>query len=497
MTYTDGYIQDNYGTIDVDSASDFSYSGYIKIEDEIIYYGERDTWGQDSFRQCLRGQLGTVASDHPDNTPVYQYIIGTGDASWNPLYVTPISDNTRVYVDWDGDGIADRPNGDVPVGTTYIDINRFEIAKLWDTVEGDGDNGGAHIWAVDSTDTVPPYREKIITVYYGEAAGAHSQQGYDWGFSLIPLHPAFVFDLVLDKAADKSEAFSGDTIYYTFTVTNHGNTTIYDIAIDDPMFGNITWDPTDDVDADGRLDELADDASATASASYIVTSGDDPGPIINTAIAKGYQEDGQAGEADVISNIDDWTVDLLAPATINVTKNVVGPDGTEAADDTTGFTVTLDSSNEKPISEGVTATYSNLGPGTYTISENNIPSNYTFVGYSIDEDLNTAGAQITVTSGGVVDLVVTNKQKGSYHKHCQKCNSNPDGDDVADNHSFTVQRGGADDKAIAENAPNFYTVNPGTYIITEVDDGNYTLTSITGDNDSDASNGGNGYRRKR
>ncbi|MDZ7838524.1 MAG: hypothetical protein U5N58_11590 [Actinomycetota bacterium] len=47
----------------------------------------------------------------------------------------------------------------------------------------------------------------------------------------------------------------------------------------------------------------------------------------------------------------------------------------------------------------------------------------------------------------------------------------------------------ADDKAIAENAPNFYTVNPGTYIITEVDDGNYTLTSITGDNDSDASNG--------
>ncbi|MDZ7838525.1 MAG: hypothetical protein U5N58_11595 [Actinomycetota bacterium] len=67
-------------------------------------------------------------------------------------------------------------------------------------------------------------------------------------------------------------------------------------------------------------------------------------------------------------------------------------DGTEAADDTTGFTVTLDSSNEKPISEGVTATYSNLGPGTYTISENNIPSNYTFVGYSIDEDPNTAGA---------------------------------------------------------------------------------------------------------
>jgi len=76
-----------------------------------------------------------------------------------------------------------------------------------------------------------------------------------------------------------------------------------------------------------------------------------------------------------------------------VTKDIVDPNGNPVADPTGGFTVTLDSADQKGIAEGVTATYSNLGPGTYTIVENTIPSNFTFDSYSIDEDPVTPGAR--------------------------------------------------------------------------------------------------------
>ena len=98
-------------------------------------------------------------------------------------------------------------------------------------------------------------------------------------------------------------------------------------------------------------------------------------------------------------------------ATITVTKDILNPDGSAVADPTGGFTVTLNAASQQPIAEGVIATYSNLGPGTYTIVENTIPSNFTFDSYSIDEDTNTPGAQITVESGETENLVVSNRQK--------------------------------------------------------------------------------------
>ena len=55
---------------------------------------------------------------------------------------------TRVYVDWDGDGIADLPYAGA--ANNWVDLNTFQIAKLYDTIENDGDNGGALIWALSA-----------------------------------------------------------------------------------------------------------------------------------------------------------------------------------------------------------------------------------------------------------------------------------------------------------------------------------------------------------
>ena len=326
-TQTDESVDLSETTIDVDNASDFSSLGYIIIDSEIMQYTVRDTSGQESFGGLTRGALGTTIATHADNTPVYQYD-NTGNASWNPLYVTPTSSNAIIYVDWNGDGIADSPSG--TVNGNAIALNIYGIGKLWDVLEGDGDNGGAHIWALGYTTTQYDSRNlnsnisnstttilangsissysssgyikidneiikytgksgnsftgcvrgqfgtgsashnagaaiyqfvggtgdwstdkdnanvKLITVYYGEASGADSTLGYDWGYSLVPLSPEFVAQLVINKTSDPtsgSDVSPGDTIVYTLSYKNTGNTAADNVVITDTIPANTTLVP--------------------------------------------------------------------------------------------------------------------------------------------------------------------------------------------------------------------------------------------------------------
>ncbi|EEB9150764.1 DUF11 domain-containing protein, partial [Salmonella enterica subsp. enterica serovar Paratyphi B] len=69
----------------------------------------------------------------------------------------------------------------------------------------------------------------------------------------------------------------GDTIAYTFTVTNTGNVTVTDIAVQDPRAGAVTCDVT----------ALAPGQVATCTAApYTVTAADETaGEVVNTATA--------------------------------------------------------------------------------------------------------------------------------------------------------------------------------------------------------------------
>jgi uncharacterized surface anchored protein len=114
----------------------------------------------------------------------------------------------------------------------------------------------------------------------------------------------------------------------------------------------------------------------------------------------------------------------------------------------------------------------------YTIAEDTIPANFTFGSYSIDEDTGTAGAQITVTSGATVNLVVSNRQTPATITVVKDVVA-PDGTtDVSDNHIFSITLNNQT-KPVAEGAPNTWTVNPGSYSATETIDADYELVSIT------------------
>jgi uncharacterized repeat protein (TIGR01451 family) len=358
------------------------------------------------------------------------------DASWNPLYVTPVEDGTRVFVDWNGDGIADKPYSGAP--NYYIDLNRFDIGKLWDPGPGgwapkggvpysgpaDGDNGGAYIWAENSVTRVPV---KIV-VYYGEQSGAHSQQGYDWGYSLIPLSPEFKYDMSLDKEADREVANIGDTITYTFTVENTGNSPIYDVIIDDPMFSSYNLES-------GNPDPLDEGKTAVFQATYVVqesdlkdTNGDgEPDPIENTAIAKGSKKNN--GQKNVFSNEATETVDIIYTASIEIVKSgtldmtVEGDPQVANAGDTitykftvkntgnvtlTGVTVTdpLVTVLGEPITLAPSASDSTTFTGTYTLTQADINAG------KVDNTATATGTdplnkKVTDTDSETVDIVLS------------------------------------------------------------------------------------------
>ncbi|MGY4719286.1 DUF7507 domain-containing protein [Naumannella huperziae] len=78
----------------------------------------------------------------------------------------------------------------------------------------------------------------------------------------------------------------GDRIDYTFLVTNTGNVTLTDIAVNDPLIADVTCPIT----------QLAPGAQTTCAASYTLTQADiDAGTVENTATATGTDPNG--GEA--------------------------------------------------------------------------------------------------------------------------------------------------------------------------------------------------------
>jgi uncharacterized repeat protein (TIGR01451 family) len=402
-TLTDEDVDLTEDRIDVDSASGFSNSGYIKIDDEIIYYGSRDTYGQHSFRDCVRGQLSTTAAEHSNDTTVQQYSITPGDASWNPLYVTPISDNTRVYVDWNGDGTPDRPNGDVSAGTTYLDLDVFDIAYLWDTLESsppDGDNGGAHIWAVDASD---PGSEKIIVVYYGEASGANSTTGYDWGYTLIPLHPTFVsrYDISFDKVFEG--LYEGEAVSAAFT---------------------LYYDPDGTVPVSGDDITGSNPVSITTNGETVTFSGVVPGDYVikETVYPAGYvpmtDKAVTLDENGNVTGLPDEINNLSETGTVTIKKYL---DGSPATEGSFEFDVTPDDPDKDFTLDGspYETTINVVCGQTYTITEDGLSSCHEFD--SIDASgltpnstpIGDTGIEFTAVGGDNGTIIFNNTTKTS------------------------------------------------------------------------------------
>ena len=146
--------------------------------------------------------------------------------------------------------------------------------------------------------------------------------------TLIDAAPA----VTLEKtAADPTGNAAGDTIDYSFLVTNTGNVTLDPVTVDDPLAGEVTCPET----------VLAPDESTTCDATYALTQADvDAGEVVNAATASGTPPIGAAVTAD-----DSVTTVIPAEPVIVLDKFVTALSGVEAGDQVNYSFVVTNSGN--------------------------------------------------------------------------------------------------------------------------------------------------------
>jgi LPXTG-site transpeptidase (sortase) family protein len=183
-------------------------------------------------------------------------------ANGSPVFVTPIEDNTTIYVDYSPtDGVVD---------ATFT-LDRIQMQRVFDP---DNNNTGMHIWATNP-----------ISIVWGEdaSAAAPGNPYIDAGYTILPLNVAWIDAVVtIEKTANptvipsgagqtseftlviNSDAFGIDAVTVedalpdswayvdgSSTITLPNGSIITDADADPDVVGqNLTWDnfPVDPLD---------------------------------------------------------------------------------------------------------------------------------------------------------------------------------------------------------------------------------------------------------
>jgi hypothetical protein len=139
---------------------------------------------------------------------------------------------------------------------------------------------------------------------------------------LMPVSTAMVNaqgELSISKEADKTSASVGETITYTYTITNEtDNVTISNIMLEDDKLGTISLNGSDNI-------TLAPGDNVTATATYTVKETDLPGPLVNTATVSGIDPDGNTVTDNALVEVKlTYNKYLLTKATILRLSGVPG-----------------------------------------------------------------------------------------------------------------------------------------------------------------------------
>ncbi len=155
---------------------------------------------------------------------------------------------------------------------------------------------------VSSSDPDPLPNTATVT-----GKSAHGRTATDQDSHLVDIiHPA----IKIVKTADPTSGGPGDTITYTYVVTNTGDVTLYDVTVDDDVIGHIC-----DI---GTLDP---GQSKTCTARYVIP--DQTGPIDNIGTAVGADETGTK-----VSDEDKASVGIVLGTVVTPPPTKTPPQGT-------------------------------------------------------------------------------------------------------------------------------------------------------------------------
>jgi len=248
------------------------------------------------------------------------------------------------------------------------------------------------------------------------------------------------YRLDLDKTGPASVCSSAvdQTANYTYTVTNNGDLTLYNVTITDNLAGTV---PTGDTD-------LTANAAATFYDSYTIPGGTPPGPVTNYATATSNTENNNSGEP-ITSGQATWTVNVLNCCAIQVT---VTPDSAElncnnnhavlltATPTGAAGTVTYQwYRNGVMLSGETSATYTTIAAGEYHVVATDTAfigcsaqSNHVFVTYVADPVV-TISADATELNCNNADALLTASiadGEGPFHYQWYKVGTGAVGTDA-------------------------------------------------------------------
>ena len=202
-----------------------------------------------------------------------------------------------------------------------------------------------------------------------------------------------------------------DTVTYTFTVTNGGNTPLSSVSVTDPLLGGLlTATPSGDTNTNGVLDVTE---TWVYVQDYSVTQSDiDTGSITNQATATGEGVNGTVSDDDTaITTLLESCLDAIALTKTGVFNDVDTSGCTTAGIDTVTYTFTVTNGGNTPLSS-VSVTDPLLGGlltatpsgDTNTNGVLDVTETWVYVqDYSVTPDIDTGSItnQATATGEGV------------------------------------------------------------------------------------------------
>jgi uncharacterized repeat protein (TIGR01451 family) len=303
ITYEDGYQSgDTNGDeiLDVDETWVFTATYNVTSNDTSPLVNTAAVSGTDALSRLVESEEDTASVDilrpaiaitktadraqaHDGDTVTYNYTItNPGNTPLSNILVTDDKAGNITYEDG-------YQSGDIN-GDEILDVDETWVFTATYNVTAEDPGTLVNTAAVSGTDAL----SRLVESEEDTA-------------SVDILRPA----IAINKTAEPVEAYVGDNITYTYTITNPGNTPLSNILVTDDKAGNITYDggyQSGDTNGDEILDV---DETWVFTATYNVAS-NDTSPLVNTATVSGTD----ALSRSVESEEDTASVDILRPVVV-------------------------------------------------------------------------------------------------------------------------------------------------------------------------------------
>jgi uncharacterized repeat protein (TIGR01451 family) len=322
---------------------------------------EGEIWVTYNGAELQVPQGGTCIFGIGESAQLFQFPVIGGSPGGGPppnsdIAITKIPDLTQAH---EGDNITytytvTNP-GNAPLSDVSVTDDKIEdVTYQSGDTNGDGKLDADETWVFTATHTITADDISPL-VNNAAAAGTNSlsQIIVAWtNASVDILRPA----IAMNKTAEPVQAHEGDTIAYTYTITNPGNTPLSNILVTDDKAGNITYEGGYQ-GGDTNGDEILDgNETWVLIATYNVTA-DDVSPLVNTATVSGTDALGRSVQSEEAAA----SVDILRPA-IAINKTAEPTEAYEG--DTITYTYTITNPGNTPLSN-IVVTDDKVGNITY------------------------------------------------------------------------------------------------------------------------------------